>query len=149
MAQASWGPARLGKSGVHRITRCPSLLSALRRSDLLTLPVFQGVVVSSERFSQSLPALKCSGAGRLATPSGVIRAARSAVSCRSPASGHRASHSKYTRGQSWETGSRSRLFGSVPQKRLDGLLVPSGNHGYIRNLGRFILISMYYYSLFA
>ncbi len=27
-----WGPAPLGKSGVHRITRCPSLLSALRRS---------------------------------------------------------------------------------------------------------------------
>ncbi len=26
------GPAPLGKSGVHRITRCPSLLSALRRS---------------------------------------------------------------------------------------------------------------------
>ncbi len=59
------------------------------------------------------PAQKCSGAGRLATPSGVFRAARSAVSCRSPASGHRASRSKYTRGQSWETGSLSRLFGSV------------------------------------
>ncbi len=27
-----WGPAPLGKSGVHHITRCPSLLSALRRS---------------------------------------------------------------------------------------------------------------------
>ncbi len=27
-----WGPAPLGKSGVHRITRCLSLLSALRRS---------------------------------------------------------------------------------------------------------------------
>ncbi len=31
MAQGSWGPAPLGKSGVHRIIRCPSLLSALRR----------------------------------------------------------------------------------------------------------------------
>ncbi len=31
----------------------------------------------------------------------------------SPASGHRASSSKYTRGQSWETGSLNRLFGSV------------------------------------
>ncbi len=113
MAQGSWGPAPLGKSGVHRITRCPSLLSALRRSDLLTLPVFQVAVVSSERFSQSLPALKCSGAERLATPSGVIRAARSAVSCRSPTSGHRASHSKYSRGQSWETGSLSRSPGGV------------------------------------
>ncbi len=86
--------------------QCPQEIS------LLTLPVFQGVAVSSERFSQSLPQ-KCSGAGRLATPSGVFRAARSAVSCRSPASGHRASRSKYTRGQSWETGSLSRLFGSV------------------------------------
>ncbi len=56
---------------------------------------------------------KCSGAGRLATPSGVSRAARSAVHCRSSAPGHRASHSKYTRDQSRETGSLSRLFGSM------------------------------------
>ncbi len=58
-------------------------------------------------------AQKCSGAGRLVTPSGVSRAARSAVSCRSPASGHRASRSKYTRGQSRETGSLSRSPGGV------------------------------------
>ncbi len=58
-------------------------------------------------------AQKCSGAGRLATPSGVSRAARSAVPCRSSAPGHRASHSKYTRDQSRETGSLSRLFGSM------------------------------------
>ncbi len=58
-------------------------------------------------------AQKCSGAGRLATPSGVPRAARSAVPCRSSAPGHRASRSKYTRDQSRETGSLSRLFGSV------------------------------------
>ncbi len=55
-------------------------------------------------------AQKCSGAGRLATPSGV---ARSAVPCRSSAPGHRASRSKYTRDQSRETGSLSRLFGSM------------------------------------
>ncbi len=55
----------------------------------------------------------CSGAGRLATPSGVSRAARSAVPCRSSAPGHRASRSKYTRDQSRETGSLSRLFGSM------------------------------------
>ncbi len=30
--QDLWGQAPLGKSGLHRITRCPSLLSALRRS---------------------------------------------------------------------------------------------------------------------
>ncbi len=58
-------------------------------------------------------AQKCSGAGRLATPSGVPRAARSAVPCQSSAPGHRASRSKYTRDQSRETGSLSRLFGSV------------------------------------
>ncbi len=58
-------------------------------------------------------AQKCSGAGRLASPSGVSRAARSAASCQSPASGHRASRSEYTRGQSRETGSLTRLFGSV------------------------------------
>ncbi len=50
-------------------------------------------------------AQKCSGDGRLATPSGVSRAARSAVPCRSSVPGHRASRSKYTRGQSQETGS--------------------------------------------
>ncbi len=55
-------------------------------------------------------AWKRSGAERLATLLGVSRAA---VPSRSSASGHRASSSKYTRGQSWETGSFSRLFGSV------------------------------------
>ncbi len=58
-------------------------------------------------------AQKCSGAGRLATPSGVSRAARSAVPCRSSVPGHRASRSKYTRDQSRETGSLNRLFGSM------------------------------------
>ncbi len=58
-------------------------------------------------------AQKCSGDGRLATPSGVSKAARSAVPCRSSVPGHRASRSKYTRGQSQETGSLSRLFGSM------------------------------------
>ncbi len=41
-------------------------------------------------------AQKCSRDGRLATPSGVSRAARSAVPCRSSVPGHRASRSKYT-----------------------------------------------------
>ncbi len=31
-AQDFWGPGPLGKSGVHPVTWCPSLLSALRRS---------------------------------------------------------------------------------------------------------------------
>ncbi len=58
-------------------------------------------------------AQKCSGAGRPATPSGVSRAARSAVPCRSSVPGHRASRSKYTRGQSQETGSLSKSPGGV------------------------------------
>ncbi len=58
-------------------------------------------------------AQKCGGAGRLATPSGVSRAARSAVPCRSSVPGHRASRSKYTRGQSQETGSLSKSSGGV------------------------------------
>ncbi len=58
-------------------------------------------------------AQKCSGAGKLATPSGVSRAARSAVPCRSSVPGHRASRSKYTRGQSRETGSLSKSSGGV------------------------------------
>ncbi len=65
-------------------------------------------------------AQKCSGAGRLATPSGVSRAARSAVPCRSSAPGHRASRSKYTRGQSQETGCLRRPPGGLgaPAKRV-------------------------------
>ncbi len=58
-------------------------------------------------------ARKHSGAERLAALLGVSRAARAAVPCRSSTSGHRASSSKYTRGQSRETASLSRLFGSV------------------------------------
>ncbi len=110
MAQGFWGPAPLW---IHRITRCPSLLSALRRSVLLTLPVFQGAAVSSEHFSQSLPSgnvVELRGSLPLL---GASRAARAAVPCRSSTSGHRASSFKYTRGQSWETGSLNRLFGSV------------------------------------
>ncbi len=107
--------APLGKSGVHCITRCPSLLSALSANPA-SVPECSGLqrallsVSSTQNFSR---------AGRLATPSGVSRAARSAVSCRSPASGHRASHSKYTKGQFWETGSLSRLFGSMETTALD------------------------------
>ncbi len=56
-------------------------------------------------------AQKCSGAGRLATPSGVSRAARSAVPCRSSAPGHRASRSKYTRDQSRENKQIMRMRG--------------------------------------
>ncbi len=65
-------------------------------------------------------AQKCSGDGKLATPAGVSRAARSAVPCRSSVPGHRASRSKYTRGQSREAGSLSRPPGGLgaPAKRV-------------------------------
>ncbi len=127
LLRQSWcyspGLMMAGPSGEERCTphytvpvspQCPQEISRL------TLPVFQGAAVSSERFSQSLSAQKCSGAGRLATPSGVSRAARSAVPCRSSAPGHRASRSKYTRGQSQETGSLSRPPGGLgaPAKRV-------------------------------
>uniref|UniRef100_A0A672PVE6 Anoctamin n=1 Tax=Sinocyclocheilus grahami TaxID=75366 RepID=A0A672PVE6_SINGR len=54
-----------------------------------------------------------SGAKRLATSAEVSRAAGSVVPCRSAVTGHRASCSHYTRDQSRETDSLSRLFGSV------------------------------------
>ncbi len=58
-------------------------------------------------------AWKRSGAEMLTTPSGVSRAARTAVSCRCTVPGHWTSCSEYTRGQPRETGSLSRLFSSV------------------------------------
>ncbi len=57
-----------------------------------------------------LSARKRSGAESLATPSGISRAATSVASCRSSVSGHRSSSSKYTRGQSRETGSLMALL---------------------------------------
>ncbi len=87
--------------------QCPQEIS------LLTLPVFQGAAVSSERFSQSLPPRNVAELEGSPPLRGVSRAARSAVPCRSSAPGHRASRSKYTRDQSRETGSLSRLFGSM------------------------------------
>ncbi len=56
---------------------------------------------------------KRSGPERLAISKKVFRTAKSAVPCRSSASGHRASSSKHTRGQSRETGSLSTFSGSV------------------------------------
>ncbi len=105
MAQGFWGPAPLRKSGVHYITRCPSLLTSGDWSaNPASVPGRSGLLRALLSVSS---AQKCSGAGRLATPSGVSRADRLAVSCRSPASGHKA------RGQSWEAGSLSRSPGGV------------------------------------
>ncbi len=107
---------RAGPSGEERCTphytvpvspQCPQEIS------LLNLPVFQGAAVSSERFNRSLPPRNVVELRGSPPPLRVSRAARAAGPCRSSASGHRASSSKYTRGQSWETGSLSRLFGSM------------------------------------
>ncbi len=127
LLRQSWcqgpGLVRAGPFGEERCTphytvpvspQCPQEIS------LLTLPVFQGASGLQRAFLSVSSAQKCSRAGRLATPSGVSRAARSAVPCRSSIPGHRASRSKYTRGQSQETGSLSRPPGGLgaPAKRV-------------------------------
>ncbi len=89
-------------------------LSSVPSGDQSANPaVFQGAAVSSERFSQSLPPRNVAELGGSPPPSGVSRAARSAVPCRSSVPGHRASRSKYTRGQSQETGFLSKSSGGV------------------------------------
>ncbi|KAI2645302.1 30S ribosomal protein S4 [Labeo rohita] len=93
-------------SSVPVSSRCP------REISLPTLPVLQGAAVSSEPTPQS-SARKRSLAGELTTPVRVSTAAGSAVSCRSSITGHRTSSSNNTRDQSRETGSLSRLFGSM------------------------------------
>ncbi len=76
-------------------------LSSVPSGDQSANPaMFQGTAVSSEHFSQFLLPGKGSGAERLAAPLGISRVARAAVPCWSSTSGHRASSSKYTRGQS-------------------------------------------------
>ncbi len=96
---------RAGPSGEERCTphytvpvspQCPQEIS------LLTLPVFQGAAVSSERFSQSLPPRNVAELGGSPPLRGSLEQL-----------GHRASRSKYTRDQSRETDSLSRLFGSM------------------------------------
>ncbi len=66
-----------------------------------------------QRVSFSASVRKRSGPERLATSKKVFRTARSAVPCRSSTSGHQASSSKHTRGQSLETVSLSTFSGSV------------------------------------
>ncbi len=106
---------RAGPSGEERGTphytvpvspQCPQEIS------LLTLPVFQGTAVSSERFSQSLPPRNVAELGG----SPPLRGSLEQLDRPSPAGsapGHRISRSKYTRGQSQETGSLSKSSGGV------------------------------------
>ncbi len=73
------GLLRAGTSGEERCTphhTVPVSPQCSQEISLLTLPVFQGAALLSVSSTQ-----KCSGAGRLANPSGVFRAARSAISC--------------------------------------------------------------------
>ncbi len=125
---------RAGPSGEERFTphytvpvspQCPQEIS------LITLPVFQGAAVSSERFSQSLPPRNVAELGGSPPLRGVPRAARSAVPCRSSVPGHRASRSKYTRDQSRETGSLSRLFGSVVLPNVSQWVTHTVEQGYV------------------
>ncbi len=92
-----WG--RAGNTALHgaRLSSVPSGDQSANPASVSGRSGFQRAFLSVSS------AHKCSGAGRLATPSGVFRAARSAVPCRSSAPGHRASRSKYTRDQSRET----------------------------------------------
>ncbi len=107
---------RAGPSGEERRTRgtlCPSLLSALRSSVCQPCHVRCSRTQRSPVSTSQSSARKRSGAEMLATPSGVSRAASSAFSCRCAVPGYQTGRSDYTRGQSRETGSLSRLFGSL------------------------------------
>ncbi len=106
-ARPLWG--RVVYTALHG-ARLSSVPSGDQSANPASVPGRSGL---QRAFLSVSSAQKCSGAGRLATPSGVSRAARSAVPCRSSVPGHRASRSKYTRGQSQETGSLSKSSGGV------------------------------------
>ncbi len=91
---------------------------------LLTLPVFQG----TQRASLSVfSTRRCSGAEKLASSSEVSRTERSVLPCR--ASGHRSSCSNYTRDQSQETDSLSRLLSSMEYTAQCVSVGPAHNKG--------------------
>ncbi len=77
-----------------------------------------------QRVFLSASARKRSGPERLATSKKVFRTARSDVPCRSSASGHRASSSKHTRGQSRETGSLSTFLAAFSSRQRVRVLQP-------------------------
>ncbi len=93
---ACFAPVPSGDRSANPATYCVPGRSGLQRAH---------ISVSSAR--------KRSRAEMLATPSGVSAAASLAFSCRCAVTGYQTSRSNYTRGQSRETGSLSRLFGSV------------------------------------
>ncbi len=106
-----WG--RVGYTALHD-ARISSVPSGDRSANLASVPGRSGLQRALLSVSS---ARKRSRAERLAAPLRVSRAATAAVPCQSSTSGNRASSSKYTRGQSRETGSLSRLFGSMETTR--------------------------------
>ncbi len=130
-----WG--RAGYTALHG-ARLSSVPSGDQSANPASVPGRSGLQRALLSVSS---AQKCSGAGRLATPSGVSRAARSAVPCRSSAPGHRASRSKYTRDQSRETGSLSSLFGSIAWKLLPNVsrwVTLTLEQGYVASAAAFL-----------
>ncbi len=73
----------------------------------------QGAAVSSERFSQSLPPRNVAELGGSPPLRGSLEQLDRPSPAGPPLQGTEPSRSKYTRDQSRETGSLSRLFGSV------------------------------------
>ncbi len=114
-----WG--RAGYTALHG-ARLSSVPSGDQSANPASVPGRSGLQRALLSVSS---AQKCSGAWRLATPSEVSRAARSAIPCRSSAPGHRASRSKYTRGQSQETGSLSKSSGGAEALAKRVLLGPA------------------------
>ncbi len=94
-AQDWWGQALWGRAVYTALhgARLSSVPSGDQSANPASVPGRSGL---QRAFLSVSSAQKCSGAGKLATPSGVSRAARSAVPCRSSIPGHRASLSKYS-----------------------------------------------------
>ncbi len=89
-----WG--RVGYIALHSVC-LSSVPSGDQSANPASLPGCSGLQRALLSVSS---ARKRSGAERLSALLGFSRVARAAVPCRSSASGHRASNSKYTRGQS-------------------------------------------------
>ncbi len=102
-----WGRAAYTASHGARLASVPSGNRSANSANVPGRSCLQRALLSVSS------ARKRSGAERLATSSEVSRAARSAVPCRCATSGHRFSCSNYTRDQSREADSLSRLFSSV------------------------------------
>ncbi len=117
---ACFTPVPSGDRSANPATYCVPGRSGLQRAH---------ISVSSGR--------KRSGAEMLATPSGVSAAASLAFSCRCAVPGYQTSRSNYTRGQSRETGSLSRLPGSVETTAKCVLMGPAYCRERLQNPVRF------------